>query len=321
MKKIYLLAIILFVTSCAPTAFERLLAREGELRSARQYDSYLALEYLEFSRNLRDAKEKKQSKYFANKGLNVADDKSVIPEDPQNWDADPKQLEELVLMQKRLELVLHTPRMKFFLPIQLSHLSFLYDCWVVRESKPVFRVSDLAKCKSRFYKLLEEIEFYIEESRRDSLPKVMIVEPEFSSYEIYFDYNSYKLNNRATLKLKSALRHIKSLEKKYKILVVGNTDRSGKKLYNQGLAIKRAEIVKDHLVKSGIMEDFVELKSIGESFPDILTADHLKKKQNRRVGVYIMEGVGDFSTYPLPLIKNYIYKKEIEAARKKRGIK
>lgn len=319
-KKHLLFLIPFFLLISCTTKLERLSRVEGSLRTERKYDSYLALEYLEYSRNLASVKDKKKSEYFAKKGLDLIDRKIIVPENPINWEADPAQVEEMVLMQDRLETILNTSNLKFYLPIQLAHLTYLYDCWISRESKAVFRADELAQCRVRFYKLAEEIEHYLVDLKKDQQPKVKIIEPEFERFEILFDFNSSKFNDKANADLIKILNYLKTIQVGYRILLVGNADRSGHELYNRDLASYRAEVVKYYLSKNGVAKESIETRSAGEDFPDILTKDGVHQQSNRTVGIYVMKGLRDFSDYPLPLIENYVYRDEIKKARKERGL-
>ncbi len=316
------LTTLLVAVSCSKTPFELLSEQERSLRSKGDYNAYLSLEYLQFSRSLLQVDDKKTSKYFAKKGLKVASNQRVVPENPLDWDADKEQVEEMIIMQKRLETVLYEPNIKFYLPIQLAHLTYLYDCWISRESKAIFRADELARCRVRYVKLLNEVELYIEDLKKDKTPKVKITEPKFERFEIFFDFNNYKLNNKANKKLISVLKYLKTLNGDYRILLVGNADRSGKELYNQNLALNRAARVKNYLRKNGVVENLIEMRSVGEDFPDILTRDGSQKQMNRSVGIYILKGgFKSFKSFPLPLIDNYVYRDEIRRARDRRGLK
>jgi outer membrane protein OmpA-like peptidoglycan-associated protein len=316
------LIVVLLVASCAnETALQMLSAREGSLKTQGGYDSYLALEYLAFSRSLAVVKDKNKSNYFSEKGLSVIRGDDIVPENPAKWDADPAQMEEMVMMQKRLEMVLVAPHMRFHLPIQLAHLSYLYDCWISRESKAVFRADELAQCRTRFYKLLDEIEHYIDDSKKDKQPKVEIKEPEFEHFEILFDLNSYKFNSKAEKDLVALIKYLLTLKGNFHVLLVGNADRTGLELYNQNLALNRAEVVKNYLIKNGVTDNLVEMRSFGEDFPDIITKTGVQQQLNRTVGVYVLKGFASFSSFPLPLIENHVYREEIKKVREERGLK
>lgn len=322
MKKVAVLLIFFsFLFSCNKLTYLKILSnQEQQLKTQPRYNNYLALEYLAFSRQLLQVGDKKNSEYFAKKGRKSALGINIEPENPLIWKADPSQMKDMVLMQKRLESVLNTSQIKTHLPIQSAHLFYLYDCWISREATQIFLKNDLGQCRIRFSKLLSEIENYIDESKKDRSEKVEIIEPDFERFELMFDLNLYKLNQKAQKDLIDFLNYIKALEGNYRILVVGNADRTGSELYNKGIALKRANIVINYLVNSGIHRDMIEIRAVGEDFPDIITRDEFSNPNNRNVSIYVLKGIGSFDAYPLPLLENIVYKKEIEKARKDRGL-
>lgn len=319
-KTLALLIIIISIQSCSRHDYIlELSQKEPFLKSSHDYQSYLALEYLNFARSLQQNEAESDARKFAIKGLAMAANQDYIPENPIKWKADPKQLEELIAMQKRLELVL-LPRMKINLPIQMAHLSYLYDCWSAKESQPIFEAVELAKCRTKFYQLLGEIEYYIDDLRQDKTSKTVILEPKFKKFEIFFDLNNSRLNHDAKRALLNTVHYLKTLSGNYKILLVGNTDRLGSKLYNDRLAFRRAQTVKQYLHKNGVPHEAISVRSYGEDFPDILTTDGTQKQRNRSVGIYILTGADSFDPFPLPLIENIIYKEGLLNRRSKRGL-
>ena len=302
------------------TDLQRLSELEFQLKSNQTYHSYLALEYLLFARNLAGLQDEEKAQYFARKGLKASRSKATYPENPIKWDADSAQIEGLILMQKRLEEVLKYPSIKYYLPIQTAHLTYLYDCWASVESKSVYRSSEIAQCRITFSQLIDEIEDYIENLGKDKLKKAKIIAPKFHRYDVKFDFNSYQINSGAIKKIIDILGHIYELNGNYRILVVGNADRAGKKIYNQSLAYKRANNVRRYLIKNGVDKALIRVISFGESFPDLITQDDMKSQYNRNAQIYIIENYNDIKPLPLPLIRNEVYKNEINQARKKRGI-
>jgi len=317
--------LVTLINSCTttervPTSLEVLSAMETRLKSKGGYESYLALEYLVFARNLASVKDEKNADYFAKKGLAIIEGKEFIPENPITWKADETQLEEMILMQRRLEIVLDYPYIKFQLPIQTAHLDYLYDCWISRESASQFRADELAPCRVRYSKLLDEIEDYIDDQKKDRQPKVEIKEPEFERFDIIFDLDNFKLSDKANKNLIDVIKYIKTLQGDYRVLVAGKADRSGSELYNDSLSFTRADIIKNYLIKNGIPQNRLDVRALGENFPDILTKDGMTMQLNRSVSIYLLKGFGSFSSIPLPLIDNEIYRKEIEQNRLERGL-
>ena len=318
----FLLIATVFLQSCIEEkklAFDP-MANERMLRSKGTYSAYLALEYLQFSRNLSEGKNKKDARYFLEKSSDVGAGKEVVPENPVDWGADPAQIEELVAMQKRLEII-SNPQIQNRLPIQMAHLTYLYDCWAAKESKPIFRSSEIAKCRGRFYKLLEEIEYYTDELKQDHEPLVEIIEPKFERFEVAFDLNGYKLDDRAVKKFLEVINYLTTMNGDYRLLLVGNADRSGSVLLNQNLALKRVEVVKNYLIKNGVTEDLMEVRTFGEDFPDIITKKGMQLQSNRTVGIYVLKGAKSFDKIPLPMIENIIYAEGIKKTRQKRGLR
>jgi outer membrane protein OmpA-like peptidoglycan-associated protein len=314
------LLVFLLIASCAEPTIKVLSQRESELKTQGGYESYLALEYLEFARKLNLAKDEKNSEYFSKKGLEIIAGNEAIPENPIKWKADAAQMEEMVMMQKRMEKIITDKQLKFQLPIQLAHLTYLYDCWISRESSIAFRSDELAQCRVRFSKLLDELEQFNDARGKDKQVKVEIVEPQFERFDIMFDLNSDKFNNKANSDLMVVLKRISELSGDYRILLVGNADRLGNELYNQQLAFKRAQVVRNYLIKNGAGSDMIEMRSVGEDFPDILTKDGDQKQLNRTVSIYIMKGAKSFEKYPLPLIENFIYRQGLIEQKNKIGL-
>lgn len=71
------------------------------------------------------------------------------------------------------------------------------------------------------------------------------------------------------------------------ILVVGHTDREGTDENNLALSQRRAERVRDYLVRHGISADIVRTAGRGEREPLFPTEDEVKDPRNRRVDITV----------------------------------
>lgn len=71
------------------------------------------------------------------------------------------------------------------------------------------------------------------------------------------------------------------------IIVIGHTDRVGAVPYNDALSLRRAERVRDELVKVGIAADRIRLAGRGEREPLVPTADEVPEPRNRRVEINV----------------------------------
>lgn len=71
------------------------------------------------------------------------------------------------------------------------------------------------------------------------------------------------------------------------IVVIGHTDRVGAVLYNDTLSLRRAERVRDELMKVGIAADRIRVAGRGEREPLVATADEVAEARNRRVEINV----------------------------------
>ena len=84
--KFFFVTFLLLLCSCEKIIYQQILAnREQDLKSRGGYESYLSLEYLDFSRRLTMVKDLDASEYFAKKGLDIMSGKTFIAEGFKNF--------------------------------------------------------------------------------------------------------------------------------------------------------------------------------------------------------------------------------------------
>ena len=102
-----------------------------------------------------------------------------------------------------------------------------------------------------------------------------------SKRSVYFDYDKYDV--KAEYKdLVAAHAKFLTNNRKFKMLVQGNTDDRGSREYNLALGQKRADSVKKMLTLLGASEDQVEAVSLGEEKPKNEGTDEAAWAENRR---------------------------------------
>ncbi len=108
--------------------------------------------------------------------------------------------------------------------------------------------------------------------------------------EINFEFNSAILSDGYP----SLLRLADLLQKNptFKVRLEGNTDHIGGKRYNQKLGLKRAETVKNFLVKYGATASQIEVASKGKDDPEVAARSKEGRFINRRVTVRVTDGDG-----------------------------
>lgn len=314
-NKLFSITLLIFVlSSCFSfqnSYYKQLSDLEPTLKINKDFESFLALEYLSFANKLVALKNNSQANYFAKKGLKIAKKEPFFPENPLYWKSDKQQLEELIFMQKRLENITSTPYLKFNLPIQLAHTFYLYDCWVSKESQPSFRGIGLSYCRENFSKMLNELEIYFNDSKKEKFSNINFLLPEFTRFSIQFDKESFILNEQGNKTMLAVIEHLLQ-SAGYKLLLVGNADNSANNINNQNLLLSRILTVKNYLIKNGVNENLITQATEGENFPDLLASSPEEAiKENRSVAIYVLKGNLDLKLYPLPLLQNLAYRNKI----------
>ncbi|MES2575244.1 MAG: OmpA family protein [Bacteroidota bacterium] len=76
---------------------------------------------------------------------------------------------------------------------------------------------------------------------------------------------------------------------KTKIEIAGYTDNLGNPTSNETLSLKRANSIKDALVKLNISEDRITTKGYGQEFPLLKNTNEANRKENRRIALKIIK--------------------------------
>lgn len=102
---------------------------------------------------------------------------------------------------------------------------------------------------------------------------------------VLFDFDGYNINNTG-LEFMQEIVDIYLLNKKIKnIKIIGHTDTLGNKEYNINLSLKRANSVKEFLLKQGINCESWEIIGLGEESP--LYLEFNEQFKNRRVQIIV----------------------------------
>ena len=106
------------------------------------------------------------------------------------------------------------------------------------------------------------------------------------AYMVFFDFDRSTITATAATTIKQAAADAKAGQKT-RIGVTGHADRSGSDAYNMALSLRRANAVKDQLVREGIPAANITVVGRGESQPLVQTADGVREPQNRRVEIVL----------------------------------
>ena len=111
-------------------------------------------------------------------------------------------------------------------------------------------------------------------------------DPPPPSFMVFFDWDRSNLSEQALSTIKQAAAAFKS-RGNARITVVGHTDTSGPQAYNMALSLRRANAVKDALLREGLPPLAITVIGRGEQGLLVKTADGVREPQNRRVEIVI----------------------------------
>ncbi len=106
------------------------------------------------------------------------------------------------------------------------------------------------------------------------------------SFMVFFDWDRSNLSDQALNTIRQAAGSYKT-KGSARITATGHTDKSGPEAYNMALSLRRANTVKDALVREGVPATAIAVVGRGESQPLVQTADGVREPQNRRVEIVI----------------------------------
>jgi outer membrane protein OmpA-like peptidoglycan-associated protein len=114
-------------------------------------------------------------------------------------------------------------------------------------------------------------------------PAMVVTAP---SFIVFFDFDKSDLTpaTQDTIAKAAAAYRTKGGAQ---ITARGHTDRAGAEAYNMALSLRRANSVKDQLVRDGVAASDVSVVALGESQPMVQTADGVREAQNRRVEIVL----------------------------------
>jgi outer membrane protein OmpA-like peptidoglycan-associated protein len=106
------------------------------------------------------------------------------------------------------------------------------------------------------------------------------------SFMVFFDWDRSNLSQQALATIQQAANAFKQ-KGNARITATGHTDTSGPESYNMALSLRRANAVKDALVRNGVPAQAITVIGMGEKGLLVPTGDGVREPQNRRVEIVI----------------------------------
>jgi len=110
--------------------------------------------------------------------------------------------------------------------------------------------------------------------------------PQAASFMVFFDWDRSNLSAQALATVKQAADAFKA-KGSARITATGHTDTSGPENYNMALSLRRANAVKDALVRNGVPATAIAVVGRGEQGLLVPTPDGVREPQNRRVEIVL----------------------------------
>ncbi len=115
-------------------------------------------------------------------------------------------------------------------------------------------------------------------------PPAPVVAP--PSFMVFFDWDRSNLSAQALNTIKQAAGAYKA-KGNARITATGHTDTSDTEAYNMALSLRRANAVKDALVREGVPATAIAVVGRGEQGLLVQTGPNVREPQNRRVEIVI----------------------------------
>ncbi len=257
------------------------------------FDGYLAREYRDFF--LFEADQMYDwidADYFAEKALAAQAGSDVQPENPAEWDIDEAHMP--ALTEGRQELMqAFAMGGKEKAPEAAAIAQAKYDCWVEQQEEG-HQPTHIAACRQEFITALAALQGAMQTAEVVPEPEPapepetrMVVGEELARTILYFDFDKSQITDASAGKIDNFVEQMKGLQDVV-VFVEGHADRAGPNGYNAKLSERRAEQVRQELIKEGItVGDLEELKTAakGEEEPAVQTPDGVPEQANRRVEI------------------------------------
>ena len=302
--------VIFLINSCAHLKIQNL---EKTIFDENSFYQLLSLQYLQLAKfELYEMHDEIDADLFAYKSSLALNDKVFYPEDPNQWKLSSKYVVASEEYYKKIKnLINEKIYMKF--PDNFAKALAAYDCWI-EQIEENWQVDHINLC---FTKLKDNLDYIstsqsnivknsgdgskkedniqgrvLQENVNNDKDNTFRKDESRTSESIYvnnatvfFEFDKFNLTSSQIFELELFVKRA-IINPDMKIFVEGHTDTVGSSNYNYGLSKKRANFIKEYLLKRNLKNN-IQIKAYGESKLLMITEDEVKEKKNRRAELYL----------------------------------
>ena len=220
------------------------------------------------------------AEHFAWKGLKTAEGDLVLPEHVSDWKVPEENVAELGEARKHLMQALESGA-RDKQPQQAARAQARFDCWIEQQEEN-HQPDDIAACRDGFFTALASLEGapVLAPAAAPATGTAM------GTHVILFELDSTELDAAALTAVEDVIATAGEIGGA-RIALTGHADRAGPEAYNAGLSQRRADAVRDALVRGGAEPGGIEIIARGEAEPTVPTPDGVAEPANRRVEIMI----------------------------------
>ncbi|HEU4839369.1 MAG TPA: OmpA family protein [Micavibrio sp.] len=294
LRGLMIMAAVTALTACDFNKFEEVDALNEAQAVGSPFTQKLTSEYRDFVNDEVDSMgDHADGLHFARKGLASARGDVVMPEPLADWNIKSEYMNELSLGRSRLVAVYDLGAREAY-PDVSAVAQARYDCWIENQEED-FQPDEINRCKREFLAALEQLEGAMPAAAPPSAP-APVAEPAFNvdpnapmevenaMYLVFFDWDQSTLGPGAQSVLDAVAAEV-SKRSLTAVNVVGHADTSGPTDYNQKLAQRRANAVRDALIQRGVSANLINGSSRGENELLVATPDNVREPANRRAQI------------------------------------
>lgn len=159
-------------------------------------------------------------------------------------------------------------------PQPAARAQAMFDCWMEQQEEG-HQPDHIAHCRDEFEKAMAQ------------LGPAPAPAPDPSVSRIYFGHDSSALDARAMATIAAAAQEFRA-DNFRQATLYGYTDTSGSSDYNQRLAERRANAVRDALVAAGVPANAIRTSARGQYSLPKPTDDNVREPENRLVIIRLM---------------------------------